>query len=34
MSKYTFKISDIYYPNISIPKNKLNIKDEDELRKI
>jgi len=34
MSKYTFKISDIYYPNTSIPKNKLNIKDEEELRKI
>ena len=34
MSKYTFKISDIYYPNTSIPKNKLNIKDEEELREI
>jgi len=34
MSKYTFKISDIYYPNTSIPKNKFNIKDEDELREI
>ena len=34
MSKYTFKISDIYYPYTSIPKNKLGIKDEDELRKI
>jgi len=34
MSKYTFKISDIYYPDISIPKNKLNIKNEEELRKI
>lgn len=33
MSKYTFKISDIYYPHTSIPKNKLRIKDEDELRK-
>ena len=34
MSKYTFKISDIYYLNTSIPKNKLNIKNEEELRKI
>ena len=34
MSKYTFKISQIYYPNTSIPKNKLGIKDEYELRKI
>ena len=34
MSKYTFKISDIYYPDISVPKNKLNIKNEEELRKI
>jgi len=24
MSKYTFKISDIYYPNTSIPQNKFN----------
>jgi len=34
MSKYTFKISDIYYPNTSIPKNKLGIRNEDELREI
>jgi len=34
MSKYTFKISDIYYPNTSFSKNKLGIKNEDELRKI
>ncbi|WP_024788001.1 MULTISPECIES: Fic/DOC family protein [unclassified Lebetimonas] len=34
MSKYTFKISDIYYSNTSIPKNKLDIKDENELIKI
>ncbi len=34
MSKYTFKISDIYYSNTSIPKNKLGVKDENELRKI
>jgi len=31
MSKYIFKTSDIYYLNSSIPKNKLNIKDEKEL---
>ena len=34
MSKYTFKISDIYYPDTSITKNKFNIKNEEELRKI
>jgi len=34
MSKYTFKENDIYYPNTSIPKNKLNIKDEKELRNV
>jgi cell filamentation protein len=34
MSKYISKISNIYYPNTSIPKNKLNIKDEKELQKI
>ena len=34
MSKYISKISNIYYPNTSIPKNKLNIKDERELQKI
>jgi len=34
MSKYTFKISDIYYTNTSIPKNKLNIKNEGKSRKI
>jgi len=34
MSKYIFKTSDIYYLNSSIPKNKLNIKDEKELRSI
>ena len=34
MSKYTFKVNDIYYPDTSIPKNKLNIKDEKELRNV
>ncbi|GAB6045962.1 Fic family protein [Caminibacter profundus] len=34
MSKYTFKKSEIYYPKTSIPKNKLNIKDEEKLREI
>ena len=34
MSKYTFKVNDIYYPDTSVPKNKLNIKDEKELRNV
>ena len=34
MSKYTFKTSDIYYPNTSIPKNKFDIKNEEELRSL
>ena len=34
MSKYEFRINDIYYQNSSVPKNNLNIKDEKELRKI
>ena len=34
MSKYISKTSDIYYPNTSILKNKLNIKDEKKLQEI
>ena len=34
MLKYIFKTSDIYQLNTSIPKNKLNITDEEELREV
>ena len=34
MSKYTFKTSDIYYPNTYILKNKFDIKNEEELRSL
>ena len=34
MSKYQLKISDIYYPNSNILKNKLNIKDAEILHDI
>ncbi len=34
MSKYTFKTSDIYYPNSSVARNKFNIKDKKTIEEI